>query len=170
MLFALACCYVGLGVVVMVFQAAVVKFDRTKLPKDMFPRSWMIALGFVVGVGFYHLVMIERTKAEIRRYIFHGSSDGKPEFRCHLIGPEFVCLAAVSKERAVRYGSTAATGFDDPDPRIRARALRATLFVKGIWGADSQAPQKVIRHARHDTASEVQEVLKEFYGDDWREW
>ncbi len=166
MLFALACFYVVLGVVVMVYQAAVVKFDRTRLPKDMFPRSWTIALGFVVGVGLYHVVMIERTKAEIRRYILEGQPGETPCFMYHQMEWSW-CGNAVSTERAWLYGDAAATGFDDPNPRIRARSLRATLLVSVRFGTDGKAAQMVIRHAQQDTVSEVQAVLEEFYGNEF---
>ncbi|HNC45253.1 MAG TPA: hypothetical protein PLU80_13890, partial [Acidobacteriota bacterium] len=57
-------------------------------------------------------------------------------------------------------GTAAATGYNDPDPQVRARCLKASLALFDGEGSDLYGPiVKVLHQAQQDPAPEIQQIL-----------
>ena len=119
---------------------------------------------FFGAVFAYHYLEIQLCRAEIRAYIYGQQSPlVEPIFHPHFLFHSF-CGNAMMEQMYALYGEAAASGFDDPDPRVRARALQASLSVSGYgWnGIPEGVFQKVVHHAGRDPDPIVQQVLKPY--------
>lgn len=148
------------------------RYGRGKL---LFARvlsaPFVILLSFVMAVCGYHYFKVEQARAQIRAYIYSRQSPlVEPEFRLHFIYRP-ICGNAMLEQMQELYSAAAATGFDDPDPQVRARARQASLAVSGIgWnGYPDGLLRQVIEHAERDSDPTVQKILapyREYYTED----
>lgn len=117
----------------------------------------IIALSLAV-LPCYDMMMIQYSRWQIVAYIHSNASPWEPpNFTLH-DDRRNVCTFNPAHWYEL-YGATVAEYLDDPDPLIRARALRATIYISPWDGA--------LRKAQADQHPLVRHIADEYYSENW---
>lgn len=115
-----------------------------------------VLVSFLIGTTVWFEFSTWQSRRELRAYIQSGG-DQEPSlffpFRAR-------CYESVRGIPYAMYGTAAATGYNDPDPQVRARCLKASLSLFDREGADPYGPiVKVLNQAQQDPSPEIQQIL-----------
>lgn len=115
-----------------------------------------VLVSFLIGTTVWFEFSTWQSRRELRAYIQSGG-DQEPSlffpFRAR-------CYESVRGIPYAMYGTAAATGYNDPDPQVRARCLKASLSLFDREGTDPYGPiVKVLNQAQQDPSPEIQQIL-----------
>lgn len=124
----------------------------------------VVALGAIVT---YDQGMILRSRFAIRGYVYGAHSPALPMPALNLHNDHRGwCGNGYSAELYALYGDTAAEAFDDADPAVRARSLRASIEVYDwLNGAEDGAFPPLLERAASDPDPLVRRLAAEYRTD-----
>ncbi|HEX8146853.1 MAG TPA: hypothetical protein VF591_06715 [Pyrinomonadaceae bacterium] len=111
-------------------------------------------------------VLIRYSRRQIVRYI-RGDAPPRerPSFELHNDDRGWCGNGMAAREYAL-YGATPAAHYDDPDPAVRARAVRASAYVYDWLNNPGRGPSvEVLTKAKNDPDPLVREVAAEHFGE-----
>lgn len=117
----------------------------------------------IVLIPATHLFLIQYSRWQIVSYIHSDAPvTEEPSFKLHDHYRGW-CGNGISANRYYLYGATPAAYIDDPDPAVRARALRASMDVYDWSNHPSDGPSvTVLRKARADRDPIVRAIADEY--------
>ena len=121
----------------------------------------VLVLSFA-AIVFSDMVLIQYSRWQITRYIHSSAPLEEPSFRLHSNYRHW-CGNGLIANIYDLYGPAAAAYFDDPDPEVRARSLRASVYVYDWINHPMDGPfVKVLRKARSDPDPIIRKMAAEY--------
>ena len=117
----------------------------------------------IAAIIFSDQLLIQFSRWQIVRYIYSNASPfEKPSFKLHNNDRGF-CGNGVAAHEYYLYGQTPESSFSDPDPAVRARALRASIDVYDWINQPGDGPTiNVLRKALEDQDPMVRRIAAEY--------
>jgi hypothetical protein len=107
--------------------------------------------------------MIQYSRWQIVQYIHSNTSPWLPPDLNVYNGSRGTCTPGMSLDTYGRYAETAVKYFDDPDPWVRARAIKAGLYLY----LGDKASSDVMKKAMADENLLVRQIAAEYQSELW---
>jgi hypothetical protein len=122
----------------------------------------VLILSFAAIISF-DMLLIQYSRWQIVGYIHSNASpQERPSFKLHNNYRHW-CGNGMAANKYELYGSTPAAYIDDPDPKTRARALQASMYVYDWINLPGDGPSmSVVRKAAGDPDPMVRELAATF--------
>jgi hypothetical protein len=112
---------------------------------------------------YYDVMMTQYSRWQIVRYIHSNTSPWEPP-NFHLYSNyRGFCVYGIPVHRYALYGATPAKYFDHPDPLVRARALKASIYINP---GDALLANR-LKKAMADENPLVRQIAAEYYSELW---
>ena len=136
--------------------------STTRLLTHLRYGPFAIFIFFLVTVFAYDEIMVLHSKWTIRQYVYSGITTDSPSLELH-IGHRGFCGKGSSAIIYDLYADTAAESFQSSDPKVRARALRASIEVYDWLNEVYDGPfSELIEQARSDPDPLVRSIAADF--------
>lgn len=138
-------------------------YKYSYLSRHLKQAPYVFMAAFLLAVMSYHYISYRLSIYQITSYIYSDKTVlEEPGFDLHLIYRSF-CGNANTANLYSLYADAAASGFDSPDPTVRAKSLLASLYVYDGLNHPNTGPFfKVINHAKQDNNPIVQKIFVEY--------
>ncbi|MBI4752212.1 MAG: hypothetical protein HY774_27305 [Acidobacteria bacterium] len=145
-----------LTIICLAIGVGMVAEKSSKLRKHLLVGPFAFLVSFLMGTEVWLEFSVWQSSQALQAYIQTGGPR-KPvlffPFRAR-------CYESIRGIEYAMYGNAAATRYNDPDPQVRARCLKASLALFDGEGSDLYGPiVKVLNHARQDPSPEIQQIL-----------
>ncbi|HMW01060.1 MAG TPA: hypothetical protein PLB18_24815 [Acidobacteriota bacterium] len=148
--------WLALTIICLTIGAGMAAEKFPKLRTHLLVGPVTVLVSFLIGTTVWFEFSAWQSRRELRVYIQSGGAQAPSlffPFRAR-------CYESVRGIPYAMYGTAAATGYNDPDPQVRARCLKASLALFDGEGSDLYGPiVKVLHQAQQDPAPEIQQIL-----------